>query len=227
MIIRLQRALSSPLLAIGFRPFYLLAAAFASVAVPAWHLRPEGLLPSGGYLAGPAWHAHEMVFGFAAAVLAGFLLTAARNWTGMATPTGGRLAALAGLWIAGRVLVVTGPAVLAIVVDCLFLPCLSLAVPVVRARNHRNLPVAAVPALLGMANALFHPDHAGLVALPQANASALLAIDLFAFLVAMMADWVIPAFTANALTAAQPRKNPSSAPDCMERFEQGRLSVSW
>ena len=79
MIIRLQRALSSPLLAIGFRPFYLLAAAFASVAVPAWHLRPEGLLPSGGYLAGPAWHAHEMVFGFAAAVLAGFLLTAARN----------------------------------------------------------------------------------------------------------------------------------------------------
>ena len=145
----------------------------------------------------------------------------------MATPTGGRLAALAGLWIAGRVLVVTGPAVLAIVVDCLFLPCLSLAVPVVRARNHRNLPVAAVPALLGIANALFHPDHAGLVALPQANASALLAIDLFAFLVAMMADWVIPAFTATALTAAQPRKNPSSAPDCMERFEQGRLSVSW
>ena len=129
----------------------------------------------------------------------------------------------------GPVLVITGPAVLAIVVDCLFLPCLSLAVsvPVVRARNHRNLPVAAVPALLGIANVLFHLDHAGLVALPQANADALLALDLFALLVAVMAGRVIPAFTANALTAAQPRKNPSSAPDCMERFEQGKLSVSW
>ena len=127
----------------------------------------------------------------------------------MATPTGGRLAALAGLWIAGRVLVVTGPAVLAIVVDCLFLPCLSLvvAVPVVRARNHRNIPVVAVPALLGIANVLFHLDHAGLVAFPRGNAGVLLALDLFALLVALMAGRVIPAFTANAVPAARPRKN--------------------
>ena len=67
----IHRALSVPVFALGFRPFYLLAAAFASVAVPAWHLRPEGPLPSGSYLAGPAWHGHEMVFGFAVAVLAG------------------------------------------------------------------------------------------------------------------------------------------------------------
>ena len=198
-----------PLLTIGFRPFYLLAGAFAAVGVPVWHFGPGGLLPAGPYLAGAAWHAHEMVFGFAAAVLTGFLLTAARAWTGLATPTGWRLAALAGLWVAGRVLVATGPAVPAIVVDCLFLPCVALAValPVVHARNHRNLPVAAVPALLGAANLLFHLDRVDLIVMPRANGGALLGLDLFALLITLMAGRVIPAFTANAVPAARPRRN--------------------
>ena len=197
-----------PLLAVGFRPFYLLAAAFAAVALPVWHFAP-GLLPVDGYLAGPTWHAHEMIFGFAAAVLTGFLFTAARDWTGLATPAGRALAALAGLWVAGRVLAVTGPAVPAIVVDCLFLPCVSLAVaiPVVRAGNWRNLPVAAAPALLGGANLLFHLDEAGTIALARANGGALLALDLFALLVTLMAGRVIPAFTANAVPAARPRRS--------------------
>ena len=197
------------LLTIGFRPFYLLAGAFAGVALPIWHFAPGELLPGEPYLAGAAWHAHEMVFGFAAAVLTGFLLTAARAWSGLATPTGWRLAALAGLWVAGRVLVATGPAVPAIVVDCLFLPCVALAValPVLKARNYRNVPVAAVPALLGAANLLFHLDHAGLIALARANGGALLALDLFALLVTLMAGRVIPAFTANAVPAARPRRN--------------------
>ena len=196
-------------LALGFRPFYLLAAAFAAVALPVWHFAPGDLLPLESYLAGAAWHAHEMVFGFAAAVLTGFLLTAARAWTGLATPAGARLAALAGLWVAGRVLVATGPAIPAIVVDCLFLPSVALAValPVVKAHNHRNLAVAAVPALLGAANLLFHLDHAGLIALARANGGALLALDLFALLVTLMAGRVIPAFTANAVPAARPRRN--------------------
>ena len=198
-----------PILTIGFRPFYLLAGAFAAVGVPVWHFAPGEVLPGGGYLAGSAWHAHEMVFGFAAAVLTGFLLTAARAWIGLATPTGWRLAALAGLWVAGRVLVATGPAVPAIVVDCLFLPCVALAValPVAKARNYRNLPVAAVPALLGGANLLFHLDHEGLIALARSHGGALLALDLFALLVTLMAGRVIPAFTANAVPAARPRRN--------------------
>ena len=197
------------LLTIGFRPFYLLAGAFAGVALPIWHFAPGELLPGEPYLAGAAWHAHEMVFGFAAAVLTGFLLTAARAWSGLDTPTGWRLAALAGLWVAGRVLVATGPAVPAIVVDGLFLPCVALAValPVLKARNYRNVPVAAVPALLGAANLLFHLDHAGLIALARANGGALLALDLFALLVTLMAGRVIPAFTANAVPAARPRRN--------------------
>ena len=197
-------------LSIGFRPFYLLAGAFAAGAMPVWHFAPGELLPGELYLAGVAWHAHEIVFGFAAAVLTGFLLTAARAWTGLATLSGWRLAALAGLWVAGRVLVATGPAVPAIVVDCLFLPCVALAIgiPVAQARNWRNLPVATVPALLGGANVLFHLNHEGLIALARANGGALLALDLFALLVALMAGRVIPAFTANAVPAARPRRNP-------------------
>ena len=206
---RRGRTVPVPVLTMGFRPFYLLAAAFAAVALPVWHFSPPDLLAGEPYLAGPAWHAHEMVFGFAAAVMSGFLLTAARAWTGRATPAGWRLAALAGLWAAGRVLVVTGPALPAIAVDGLFLPCVALAVglPVVRARNRRNLAVAALPALLGAANLLFHLDHAGWIALARANGGALLALDLFALLVALMAGRVIPAFTANAVPAARPRRN--------------------
>ena len=198
-----------PVLTLGFRPFYLLAGAFAAAAPPVWQFAPGDVLPGEPYLAGPAWHAHEMVFGFAAAVLAGFLLTAARAWTGLATPTGWRLAALAALWVAGRALVATGPAIPAIAVDCLFLPCVALAValPVVKARNRRNLPVAAVPALLGAANLLFHLDHVDLIALSRANGGALLALDLFALLVTLMAGRVIPAFTANAVPEARPRRN--------------------
>ncbi len=203
------RGQAGPFLAMGFRPFYLLAAAFAAVGLPVWHFASGELLPGEPYLADVAWHAHEMAFGFAAAVLTGFLLTAARAWTGRATPSGWRLAVLALLWIAGRVLVATGPALPAIVVDCLFLPCVSLAValPVLKARNWRNLPVAAVPALLGAANLLFHLDHAGLIALARANGGALLALDLFALLVALMAGRVIPAFNANAVPQAKPRRN--------------------
>ena len=201
---------SLPFLSMGFRPFYLLAGAFGAVGVPVWHFAPGVLLPGEPYLGGAAWHAHEMVFGFAGAVLTGFLLTAARAWTGLATLSGWGLAALAALWVAGRVLVATGPALPAAVVDCLFLPCVTLAIalPVARARNWRNLPVVAVPALLGGANLLFHLDHAGVFALARAHGGALLALDLLALLITLMAGRVIPAFTANAVPAARPRRNP-------------------
>ena len=89
------------LFALGFRPFYLLAASFTAMALPVWMLVLSGVvsLP----LPGVFWHAHEMIFGFAAAVIVGFLFTAGRNWTGLPTPTGGPLAALAGLWLLGRI----------------------------------------------------------------------------------------------------------------------------
>src|SRR5213595_2151497 len=86
------------LLELGFRPFYLLAAAFAAVSIPAWIGSLYGW-PAPFHL-GLAWHIHEMVFGFVVAVVIGFLYTAARAWTGLWTPRGTALAAIAALWIA-------------------------------------------------------------------------------------------------------------------------------
>ena len=92
--------------ALGFRPFYLLASGFAALSIALWALQFSGWL-SRPYLRGPLWHAHEMLFGFALAVVVGFLFTAGRNWSNRPTPTGPLLAALALLWVAGRILVLT------------------------------------------------------------------------------------------------------------------------
>src|SRR4029077_2233849 len=91
---------------LGFRPFYLLAGIFAASSILLWICQYTGHLPR-AYLESAAWHGHEMLFGYTLAVLAGFLLTAVRNWTGRPTPRGGALMAAAALWVAGRVLVLT------------------------------------------------------------------------------------------------------------------------
>ena len=93
----------APLWRLGFRPFFLAGTAFAALAIPLW----LGVLagwwpawqPAGGAL---AWHRHEMLFGFGAAIIAGFLLTSAQNWTGRPGLSGRPLAALALLWLAAR-----------------------------------------------------------------------------------------------------------------------------
>src|SRR6185295_11563866 len=98
---------------------YLLASGFAALSIPLWALQFSGLLGH-AYLSGPLWHAHEMLFGFTLAVIVGFLFTAGRNWTNRPTPTGAPLAALAALWIGGRVLVLTPYAVAAAIVNVAF-----------------------------------------------------------------------------------------------------------
>ena len=147
-----------PLLALGFRPLYLVAAIFAIAAVPLWVLSFLGETQTGNYLRGLTWHSHEMIFGFAPAVIAGFLLTAVRNWTGRPTPTGAPLAALVMLWLFARILMQTGPAAIAAFVDILFLPALGIAVaiPILRSRNARNYKVLAVLAVLTLANIGYH-----------------------------------------------------------------------
>ena len=105
--------------ALGFRPFYLLGAVFASLSAALWALQYSGVI-TGAVLRGPAWHGHEMLFGYAFAIVAGFLLTAVRNWTQRDTPSGAALAAIALLWVAGRVLVLTPFVLTAAVVNALF-----------------------------------------------------------------------------------------------------------
>jgi uncharacterized protein involved in response to NO len=150
-----------------------------------------------------------MVFGYAAAVVAGFLLTAVRNWTSVQTLRGGALAALLALWLAGRLAPLL-PGVLpgwfVAVVDLAFLPILaaSLAVPLLRRRQWRNLPFVPILLVLAAANALVHLDVLG-VAPGRANSGLYLGVDLIVLLIAIIGGRVIPFFTERALPGAKPR----------------------
>jgi len=201
--------LTRPVLLLGFRPFYLLAAIFAVVALPAWLGIYFGLIPPGGYLSGAAWHSHEMVFGFAVAVIAGFLLTAVRNWTGLPTPDGNMLAALALLWIFGRVFALAGPPLLAAIVDFAFLPALAvtIAIPIARSRNTRNFKILVVLVGLALTNLTFHLGQSGVLPVGFIRFSPLVALDIITILVAIVAGRVIPVFTANAVKTARPRNS--------------------
>ncbi len=143
---------------LGFRPFYLLASLFAALSIPLWALQFSGLLPQ-AYLAGPVWHAHEMLFGFALAVIVGFLFTAGRNWTNQPTPSGAALAALAGLWLAARVLVLTpfGWAAAAANVAFPLAAAVALAIPFVKARNRRNYFFVGLLVLMSVAAGIRPP----------------------------------------------------------------------
>ncbi|MGE0625593.1 MAG: NnrS family protein [Pseudomonadales bacterium] len=203
-------------LSFGFRPFYLGAAVFAAIAIPLWigaflfGFMPETALPP--YL----WHAHEMLFGFAPAVIAGFLLTAARNWTGLPTASGRGLAALFLLWVAGRLAPFLLSPVLAAVVDLAFLPALAvvLAVPLWRARNTRNYFVVAVLLGLWLADGLFHLAAQGAAVVQGAAAASLSRIattvagDVVLVLMTVIGGRVIPAFSANAIPGLAPRTWP-------------------
>jgi len=192
---------------LGFRPFYLLAAALASAGMVYWLLQLSGQASFPGPVGGVHWHGHEMVFGFAAAVIAGFLFTAARNWTGLPTPTGPALAALAGLWIAGRIALLAAPEPWAALVDVAFLPVVAVAlwVPLHRARN-RNRVLVVLLLLLAAANLAFHLAVMGTVSISASNATRF-ALYLIVVLVTIMGGRVIPSFTASAIPGARIRKS--------------------
>jgi uncharacterized protein involved in response to NO len=180
----------------GFRPFFFLAALAAVLSVPVWMLALYGFVRVDAHFDPMAWHAHEMVFGFGAAVVAGFLLTAVGNWTGRETATGGHLAALSALWVAGRIalLVPNLPSPLVTAVDVAFLPAIAITIarPLVATRNRRNLVMALVLLLLSAVNVWMHLDPAG------RRRGALLGVDLLVILIAIMAGRVFPMFTKNA-----------------------------
>ena len=187
---------------LGFRPFYLLASAFASLSIGVWALQFAGWLPW-AYLKGPMWHAHEMLFGFALAVIVGFLFTAGRNWSGQATPTGWRLASLALLWTAGRLLVLSPFGWAAAIVNTAFpLACAAaLAVPLVKGRNRRNYFFVGLLLLLSAAELAFHLSALGLVGIPGWMGIQF-ALDVLAFIIAVMAGRVTPMFTNNGVPGA-------------------------
>ena len=194
---------------LGFRPFYLLASVFAAISVLLWIALYSGLLRA-GYLRGAAWHAHEMLFGYTTAVVAGFLLTAVRNWTHQPTPTGRSLMALAALWIAGRALVVTPFDIAAAAVNAAFPVAVAVAigVPLLKARNVRNYFFIGLLILLGGLTLAVH------LALQQRlqispRLGLQLALDVVLFILVVMGGRVIPMFTNNAVPDARAKRQPA------------------
>ena len=195
----------APLWRLGFRPFFLAGTAFAALAVPLW----LGVLagwwpawqPAGGAL---AWHRHEMLFGFGTAIIAGFLLTAAQNWTGRPAPSGRPLAALALLWLAARLAWLFGaPLWLLVPLELAFLP--AVAVPLARmlraVRQVRNYPSVGLLALLTLADLLV------MLGLLRGNDAwqrqgVLAALWLVATMMGLIGGRVIPFFTQRGLGRA-------------------------
>ncbi len=189
-----------PLLRLGFRPFYLGAAAYAMLAVPLWVAMLLGKVSLNLSVSPVLWHAHEMLFGFAVAVIVGFLLTAGKAWTGLVTPRGAVLAALAVLWLAARLAAMFAPYAVYAVLDLLLLPLVAaiLITVLVRAGSWRNVPLGAILLLLTVANATFHGAVLGMLDMPPVRALHA-GLALVVMIECVIAGRVIPAFTMSAL----------------------------
>ena len=190
----------------GFRPFFLLAGVQALIAMAVWLATLHGMAWPMTWVAPFQWHAHEMFFGFVAAALAGFLLTAVASWTGQRGYAGVPLAILATLWLAGRIAMAPGLGVapsIAAAIDLAFLPTIVLAVApsLIRAGNVRNFPLLVFPALLFTANLLFHAPHLGIRF--ELN-GLVLALDTVLLMVVLVGGRIVPAFTGNALRSRDP-----------------------
>ncbi len=203
---------------LGFRPFYLLAGTFSALSVLLWSLQFSGWLGH-AYLAGPLWHAHEMLFGYGLAVVVGFLFTAGRNWSGQPTLTGWPLALLALLWVAGRVLVLTPFGVAAAIVNTAFplAAAAGLAVPLIRAKNRRNYFFVGLLVAMGIAQLGLHLAQLGVITLPG-WVGVRLALDMMLFIMAVMGGRVIPMFTNNGVPGAQARRH-----ETLERVALGSV----
>lgn len=189
------------ILAYGFRPFFLAAGCWAVLAMGLWVAALAMELSIGGSYGGPAWHAHEMLFGYTSAALAGFLLTAIPNWTGRLPVSGAPLAILFAVWLVGRLALIAPDMIglpLAIVLDCAFLPLL-LAVclrEIVAGKKWRDLKVLAGVAALAIANIGFHSlivfgDDPGL--------ASRLAVSAYIMLIGIIGGRIVPSFTRNWL----------------------------
>ena len=188
---------------LGFRPFFLsaglAAATLVSIWLLSWHEAPSA---AAGYYGAVNWHAHEMLFGYVVAIVAGFLLTAARNWTGIDTPSGARLALLVLLWLCGRLVPWSSaiPSWVASLVDLAFLPALAaVLLPVLwPGKNRANRWFMALLLAMTLANALVHVEALGYAA-GTAQTGIVVMLDLILLLLIFVAGRIMPFFTEMAI----------------------------
>ncbi|MBA6390207.1 NnrS family protein [Colwellia sp. BRX10-3] len=197
----------TPLWRLGFRPFFLGGALFSVITIVLWLMLYRGVLdfqPLGG---GYWWHIHEMIFGFGSAIIAGFLLTAVQNWTGLPGVQGKALAALFLLWLIGRFCLMF-PDLLGIklttIIDLAFLPFVAvvLAKPILAIKQYRNLFFVPLLAIFTLTNAEMHASiyYPSLVSKQYAGYAGVMLVTL---LISVMTGRVVPMFTANGTQTAK------------------------
>ncbi|MCU7905770.1 MAG: NnrS family protein [Candidatus Thiodiazotropha sp. (ex Epidulcina cf. delphinae)] len=193
--------------ALGFRPFFVLAGLSGALLMILWMVFRHMNLTASAYFGSSEWHSHEMLFGFTVAIIAGFLLTAVRNWTGMDTPTGRPLALLALLWLAGRLLPLI-PAIpdwLIAIVDLSFIPALIFALysPLMKGVNHVNRLFLPLLGGMALANLLYHLQGLGFTSTGRQGIELML--NLILLLLIVVGGRVLPFFTEKAVSGAEPR----------------------
>jgi uncharacterized protein involved in response to NO len=190
-------------LSFGFRPFFLLGAAWAPIALAAFAAALGGGVPfPADGLALASWHAHEMLFGFVAAAVAGFLLTAVPTWTSSSPVSGLPLALLCLLWLGARAVLWPWLGLQStpwILLDAAFFPALAVAVAIalVRARNYRNFQFIVFLLLLAAADFVFLASHLGWFEPPFDPLR--FAANLVMLMITVVAGRIVPMFTRNAL----------------------------
>jgi uncharacterized protein involved in response to NO len=201
-----------PLFALGFRAFFALAGLAALVLIVFWNAIFNGTLTAEHYYPDNYWHAHEMLLGYAVAVIAGFLLTAVKNWTGKPTVTGDPLASLCLLWLYGRILPFYAgllPDVLIALVDFSFLPALAYQVskPLIQAKQFKNMFFIGLLLLLALGNGLIHAEMLGLQE-NTATAGIQLVVATIIVLILIIAGRVFPFFTERGIPGTLIIRNP-------------------
>lgn len=221
------RAWQGPaILGYGFRPFFLGGAIFAAFAMAVWIGAISGVWNIPSAYGAVEWHAHELLWGYVPAVIAGFLLTAIPNWTGRLPVVGKPLAILWLFWFAGRVAMFVScylPVEATAAIDLTFLVALSFVVAreLVAGRNWHNLKVLAVVAMLMIGNIVFHMQAiAGEAA--SSGVGARIGVAAAILLIAIIGGRIIPSFTRNWLA----RRGPGRLPAQFDRADQVVLAVT-
>lgn len=201
----------TPLFALGFRIFFLLAGFAALALLILWQKMTTGII-SPPYFSGTYWHAHEMLLGYTVAVIAGFLLTAVSNWTGKITLQNDGLVGLSLLWLYGRILpfyVGEFPDSLIALVDLAFLPTLTfvIASSLIRAKNYKNLIFVVLLGLLFLGNVMIHAQMLEFCVNSAAKGIQLV-IATVVLMILVIAGRVFPFFTEKGLKGVLIPRNP-------------------
>jgi len=201
----------------GFRPFFLAAGLWAMISLPLWLHQFYGDIVLPTHFAPLDWHVHEMLFGYVAAAVAGFLLTAIPNWTGRLPVSGWPLAGLTALWLIGRVAIFFSGKIgnaLAAAIDISFLLVLAAvaAREIIAGRNWRNLRVLGVVGALALANIVFHVE---VLVRGTTNYGSRIALAAVILLISLIGGRIVPSFTNNWLA----RNNPGRLPVPFSRYD--------